>query len=243
MSDPDAAFHDAASCTVDVRLTMLARTPLFRGATPAELRLVNERCRALAVRAGEVVIRAGEPAEDLFVIATGQFKLLEHTAEGRQVLLDLCVPGESFGSAPALGDESYPHDAQAAVDGCLLSLSAATFDRLLRELPSVAIAALELTSRRLREAQRSVQTLSASTVEAQVAATLLRLAAKLDPAGDAPRIELPLTQADIAAMSGTTPESVNRVLGTLKRRGWVASGRGWFSLLDRPALASLTQTR
>ncbi len=243
MTDPEDAFHDAASCTVDVRLTMLGRTPLFRGATPAELRLVNERCRAVAVRAGEVVVRAGDPAEDLFVVATGLVKLLEHTSDGRQVLLDVCVPGESFGSAPALGDEAYPHDAQAAADGCLLSLSAATFERLLHDLPSVAIAALELTSRRLREAQRAVQTLSTLPVEAQVADTLLRLAGKLDPAGHAERIELPLTQADLAAMSGTTPESVNRVLGTLKRRGWVASGRGWFSLLDRAALASLARTR
>ncbi len=242
MHDPEAPWHDAASCTVDVRLTMLGRTPLFGGATADELRRVNERCRAVAVTAGEVVFRAGERAEDLFVVATGAVKLLEHAADGRQVLLDLCVPGEAFGSAPALGDEVYPHDAQAVADGCLLSLSAATFERLLREMPSVALAALALTSRRLREAQRAVHTLSTLPVEAQVAATLLRLAAKLDPAGDAERVALPLTQADLAAMSGTTPESVNRVLGTLKRRGWLASGRGWFSLLDRPALASLAQS-
>jgi CRP/FNR family transcriptional regulator, nitrogen oxide reductase regulator len=237
-ADP-ATADPAASCSVDVRLAMLGRTPLFAGLSRPELDAVNDHCRAVAALPGEAVFRTGDPAEALYVIATGQVKLLEHTADGRLVLLDLCVPGEFFGGTPALGDEAYAYDAHCAMRGCLLRLPARAFERLLHDLPRVALNALELTARRLREAQRTVQALSAASVKAQVAATLVRLADKLG-AADAARIEVALTQADIAAMSGTTPESVNRVLRELRGAGLVEVGRGWFTLHDRAALEAFT---
>ncbi len=236
----DGTSEGAAACSVDVRLTMLARTPLFRGLEDHEIEGVNARCRARAVQPGELVFRWGEPAESLFVIATGQVKLMEHASDGRLVVLDLFGPGEFFGSAPALGDDAYTYDAQAVTAGCVLALSAETFERILHDVPLVALNALALTSQRLRDAQQTVHALSTLAVEAQVAATLLRLAAKFGEVGPAgTRLEAALTQVDLAAMSGTTPESVNRVLSAFRRRGLVDSGRGWFVLKDRAALEAL----
>lgn len=236
-----AADH-AAACGIDVRLAMLARSPLFAGLDDAALARVNARCHAVAMAPGEVVYRKGEEAERLIVVATGQLKLLEHTADGGEVVLDLCVPGSFLGGAPMLGDVAYAHDAHALTHGCLLVLAADVFEAVVRDEPTVALNALRLTSQRLRDAQRTVQALSRRPVETQLAATLLRLAARLGgPETPAARLELALSQVDLAAMSGTTPESVSRTFAAWHRRGLVERGRGWIELRDRAALEALAE--
>ncbi len=233
---------DATACGVGVRLAMLARSPLFSGLDDAALGRVNERCRAAAMTPGGAVYRKGEPAENLYVVATGQLKLLESTADGGEVVLDLCVPGSFLGGAPTLGDVAYPHEARALNHGCLLVLAAEVLEEIVRAEPVVALNALTLTARRLREAQRMVQALSRRPVEAQLAATLLRLAARLGtPDALARRLELTLSRVDLAAMSGTTPESVSRAFGAWGRRGLIRRGRGWIELLDPEALEALAE--
>lgn len=239
MSGPGAT---ATTCGVDVRLAMLARSPLFTGLDDAALARVNERCRAVATTPGGAVYRKGELAEHLYVVATGQLKLLEPTADGGEIVLDLCVPGSFLGGAPMLGDVAYPHEARALSHGCLLVLAAEVFEGIVRTEPVVAINALTLTARRLREAQRTVQSLSRRPVEAQVAAMLVRLAVLLGaPDVPARRLELALSQVDLAAMSGTTPESVSRTFGAWGRRGLIRRGRGWIELLDPEALEALAE--
>lgn len=241
----NSPLHDDAvdphSCTLETRLAMLRRTPLFHGLDDAALAEVNRRFRTEDYRAGETIYRAGNDAEKLYVVATGKVRLLEYTAEGQAVLQDLLAPGEVFGSLYALGDEAYASDAEAQTFCCLLSLAAESFLEVLREVPAVALTALELTAERLHEARR-LQVLSTRPVEQRLAATLLKLAEKLgDPTPQGLVLQSPLSQGDLAAMTGTTPESVNRALRSFKERGLVESGRGWLALQDERGLAAVAE--
>ncbi len=236
------ADPEGAHCSAEVRLEMLGRTPLFRALDGAALAQVNERCTAVPCVPGETVHREGDPAERLFVVATGVVELLTHGAEGRRVLHDLIVPGETFGSLLVLGDDRYRHDAVALRSGCLLRISADTFHGLLREVPGVAEAALEVTAQRLRDAQRSVHDLSTLPVDGRLAATLLRLAAKTgERRPDGLHLGLPLSQVDLAAMTGTSPESVSRVFGRWRAAGWIATGGEGPVLRDSDALTALAE--
>jgi CRP/FNR family transcriptional regulator, nitrogen oxide reductase regulator len=232
--------EDGAHCSAAVRLEMLGRTTLFRTLGPEALQRVNEGCRAVAAEPGETILREGEPAERLAVVATGAVKLVRHGADGKAVLLDVVVPGEWFGSLGALGDDVHRYDAVALRSGCLLILSAETFRDLLRGVPGVAEAALDLTAQRLREAQGAVRSLATLPVEGRLAATLLRLASKVGRAdADGVRLEVAPTQVDLAAMTGTTFESVSRVFGRWRARGLIATTPEGPLLRDMEALAVL----
>jgi CRP-like cAMP-binding protein len=70
---------------------------------------------------------------------------------------------------------------------------------------------------------------------------LLRLAERFGrpEAGGSVRIELPLSQDDLAGLVLTTRRTVGRVLELWRQRGWVRTGRRYVVLLDPAALGRL----
>jgi CRP/FNR family cyclic AMP-dependent transcriptional regulator len=71
------------------------------------------------------------------------------------------------------------------------------------------------------------------TVSDRLIARLRRLAEWSGrPVKDGVRITLPMTQQELAALVGTSRESVNRALATLRRQGKVHLDNGWIVLLD-----------
>ncbi|HLR46767.1 MAG TPA: Crp/Fnr family transcriptional regulator, partial [Deinococcales bacterium] len=180
-----------------------------------------------------------DDAETLAIIAAGQVKLLRHGAEGRDVLLRMAGPGDLIGTFSAL-NSSHPESAQAHTDVCLLNITAGDFADLLRTHPEVTLAVLAFSTEQLTEARTAIRGLSTEPVETRLARTLLQLAdahGEPDPGGTV--IQMPLPQQDLAALAGTTVETVSRILSRFRRDGLTDSGRRWVALRDRSALERL----
>ncbi|GAB2872488.1 Crp/Fnr family transcriptional regulator [Nocardioides pacificus] len=238
------------SCPRSLRLDVLGHAPYFAGLDPDEIAAIDRRMQVRGHAEGETIHRAGDPATHLFILATGRAKVLRpalgpslgSSSEGGDVLVDVLTPGALIGSVSALGRSSYPDTAQALTVACTLSIGAADFRRVLADHPAVALAVLDDVADRLEQAQQSVRRLSGGTVEQRVAAALLTLADKLgEPHGDSLLLQLPLTRADLAAMTGTTTESVSRTLSRMRRDGLVDTGRRWTAITDRAALTRLAR--
>jgi CRP-like cAMP-binding protein len=228
------------SCPRPLRLDVLTHAPYFSGLGSGEIARIDARMMVKGYDEGEVVYRAGAPATHLFILATGRVKVLRPSLDGSDVLVDVIMPGDMFGSVAALGDSTYPDTAEALTVSCALRISAADFKQVLTEHPRVALAVLEDVAGRLEQAHRTVRTLSGGTVEQRVASTLLALADRLgERRAEGLLLQLPLTRADLAAMTGTSTESVSRTLSRFRERGLVDTGRRWTALLDRDALARI----
>jgi CRP-like cAMP-binding protein len=78
-----------------------------------------------------------------------------------------------------------------------------------------------------------IKQLSAYTVDQRIAATLVRLANKLgEQKQKGVLIQLPFSRQDLAAMTGTTVETVSRVMSRFAEQGLISTGRKWVSLND-----------
>ncbi len=229
-------------CPRPLRLDVLAHAPYFEHLAPDHVAEIDDLMVVRGYEAEQTVYRAGTPADGLYILASGKVKLLRPALDDTDVLVDVITPGGMFGSVAALGHSTHPDSAQALTVSCALWISAADFRRVLRRHPEVALAVLNDVAGRLEEAQQSVRRLSGGTVEQRVAATLLTLADKVGvPRGDTTLLEMPLTRGDLAAMTGTTTESVSRTLSRLKRGGVIDTGRRWTAITDRTALAALAR--
>lgn len=227
----------ASHCDSGVRRRMLARTPFFADLSAEQIADVDRRCRARHFDTGDRVYSAGDRASEMFVVAAGAAKSQRGTADGRETLLHLCGPGDFLGAVPALGEDEYPDSAWALAPTCLLGLDAAEFTAIAEEHPVVALAALRVVSKRLSDTQNTVHLLAAAPLDSRIAATLLGLSDKVGRQWrGATLLEVPLSRDDLAAMTGSAPESVSRVLSAWRTAGHIDSGRRWIAVRDHAAL-------
>lgn len=228
------------SCSAELRAQILGDAPYFRGLPAPARDAVNRLFRSVNYSAGRMIYHEGEPAETLFLVAHGKVKLLQHSVSGDEVVLDLLSQGDPFGGLTVLGRRRYPQSAVAQTACCVLLITLADFRDLLHRYPAVALSALDGVARDLEAAQDTIRSLSTLPVEARIAQTLLHLAERLGEADESGiLIQSPLSQQDLAAMVATTAETVSRVISSLRRRGYVDTGRQWIRLRDRAGLARL----
>lgn len=232
----------AQHCTIDLRLEILGQLPFLSPLSEEDLEEVNEHFRERGYGEGETIYFSGDRATHLYVVASGQVRLMQHSRAGKDVLLDLLLPGEFFGTVTPGPQEGYGETAQAQVATCALTISAGEFRDLMAAHPKIALAVLDLTADRLQAARETVRQLSTQPAEERIAAVLLKLAAKLgEPHDEGVLIQTPLSREDLAQMTGTTPETVSRVMSQLQKEGLVNSGRQWVAIADRERLAAITE--
>ncbi len=224
-------------CSIDVRLSILAKVPFFRALSTTELDQVNRLFHEVGFEPGDTICLSGDPAERLFVVAEGRVRLLRHSLAGKDILLDLLAPGEFFGSLSALGADLYPDTAQAQTSVCILTISKDAFQQILTQYPPVALTVIGIMADRLQAANERVQQLSILPVEGRIANVLLMLSNKFGERRAIGRlIQVPLSREDLAAMTGTTTESASRVMSQLQKDGLIQTGRQWVAVTDQTGL-------
>lgn len=225
-------------CSIPEQRRLLGESPFFTRLAEADVRAVQEIFQQHHYHESDLIQVAGDPATRLSIVGAGIVKVVRPTVEGQDVLLDFLGPGEHFGSLAELGDTTYREDVTAHTVCCILSTTAEHFQQVLEQFPAVALSTLGLVAARLRDAQSTIEQLSAHPVSYRIASTLLQLAEKVGrDSEEGTLIEMPLSRQDIADMTGATVETVSRVMSEFGRQGLISSGRRWVSVTDRDGLA------
>lgn len=229
-------------CDLQLRYKILGMTPFFSNLSESDLIAVNRLFHEKGFEAGEYIYFSEDPAQHLLIIAEGRVKLLRHAVGGKDVLLELLVPGEFFGSLSDQDNSLYPDTAQAQTAVCALTISAEDFRKILKMHPSVTIKVLDAISDRLQSAHETIRQLSVQSAEKKISYMLLKLAKKLgQPQPVGLLIQTPLARDDLAEMTATTPETASRVISQFQKEGWIATGRQWIAIQDETALRSLLE--
>lgn len=229
------------ACPAPVRMRVLSRTPMFAGLREDQLADVDRRMTALSWAQDAPVYTEGEPAEHLYLVAAGRAKAYRTAPNGQEVVVELLGPGDLFGGLRTLGRPAYDESVEAMTTVCALRIGDDAFRRILVEHPEVGLRVLDDAAVLLAQARADVTRQSTATVAGRLAAVLLRLAEKF---GERHRdggtlIELPLSRADLAGMTGSTPESVSRVMSRWREDGIVDTGRRWTAVRDPRRLAEI----
>jgi CRP-like cAMP-binding protein len=179
------------------------------------------------------------------IVVEGWFRLFRNAAFVRDVTLVLVGPGEVLAPGAVFGDRSAESGAEAITAGSLLVVSADELARHAASQPGLYAALARSLARRTLAIQRKLEAVSRATVEARVAGALIELAESAGAAlGDgAVRLELPLSQGNLAALAGTTRESCSAAVAALARRGLVRGSRlRGLVLTDLAGLARLASS-
>lgn len=224
------------ACSPAVRMRVLSSTPLFADLPAEQLREIDRRMTNVHAGEGDVIHAQGERARFFYVLAAGRLKAYRTSADGQETVVDLLGSGDAFGGADTFGRTEHAETVAALTSVCVLRVDAEGFHDILRTFPAVALRLIDDLSGQLMETREAV-TQRSTTVTQRVAATLLRLAGRFgEQHSDGTLIQLPLSRADLAGLTGSTPESVSRAMSRMRSAGLVESGRRWTKILDLAGL-------
>ena len=222
----------------------LGKLELFRGLSAAELTQVNELLGRTKFPTGAMILTADQPGEIAYIVLDGTLKVSTIEANGRELTLALLGPGEIVGEL-ALADRAVRSaDVTALEPSVLVWIDRGTFERLRRDIPGITENLLRLLARRLRLANAQLQAMATLDVHGRVARQLLSLADVLGEEGadGGMRIQLRVTQSDLAALVGATRVRVNEVLVGFTRRHQIEVDRQHrITILDRAGLEAYVE--
>jgi len=213
-----------------VPIEFLKSNPYFLGLSPAELDSIGPHIFEKTVERGEVILLEGEPVEAIFFVVSGAVKVFKTSAAGKEQILSIVRPGESFNDVPIFDDGPNPVSAQAMGPVVLYGIAKDELEAIIQAHPRVATNIIKVLAERLRQLVVLVEDLSFRHVIGRVARILLEHAG--NGVGSSPR----LTQQEMAALAGTAREVVARSLKVLEEEGLIRMERHRIAITDRESL-------
>jgi CRP-like cAMP-binding protein len=212
-------------------------TGFFGDLRPADRELLRTEARRRTYPIGTVLFIEGDHAQHVLIILHGLIKLTKGVPDGREVVIELRGPGEILGELSAIDSEPRSATGVAIEPAEVLIIGNERFRALLATHASLATAVLTTVVSRLREA--SARQLEMGTADAlgRVARRLVELTELRGHQRDGElRLVSPISQQELAEWAGVSRDAVVRALTTLRRLGWVDTGRRQFVIRDLDAL-------
>ena len=205
-------------------VSFLRQVPLFESLDDAEIDALSELTFTRTFNKETVIILAEEEGDTLFIIKDGQVKVSIVSEEGREVILSLLGGGAVFGELSLLDGKPRSANVVATEDTELLMLRRTDFIQLIYKTPQIATALLAELASRLRKTDRQIEGLALLDVTSRISETLLQLASEQgNESEEGVIIRNRPTHQELANMSGTTRETVSRVLKRLQSQGYIIS--------------------
>jgi len=218
------------------KMRYLSELAVFQDLSSREMEGLNRITTMSTVTRGRVFYRPEEPGEVLFILKEGRVQLYRISPEGKKLVITTLGPHTLFGEMALLGTKMHNTFAEAMEDCLICVMSRTDLERLILSKPQVALRILEITGKRLREAEERLENMAFKGIPARLASLLLRLAE--EQASD----EITgLTHQDLAESVGTYRETATQVLNDLKGQGYIEIGRKRIVVLDEDGLLDVAE--
>ena len=222
---------------MDEKLGYLSDVDLFRDLSERDMAELDRMTTITNVLRGRVFYQPEDIGEVLFLIKTGSVQLYRISPEGKKLVIATLGPGTLFGEMALLGQAMHNAFAEALEDCLILVMSRTDLERLILNKPVVGLRMLEITGRRLNDAEARLEDMAFKGIPARLASLLLRLAHERG-GNDI----LGLTHQDLAETIGTYRETATQVLNDMKSQGLIDIGRKRIEILDVERLAEVARS-
>jgi CRP/FNR family transcriptional regulator, cyclic AMP receptor protein len=190
---------------------------------------------------GEHLMHQNEPGDRVLILVKGHVKASFVDPQGREIVLSFRGPGDVLGELSFLRVEPRSSSVTAIEPVETRALGATEFRGYLEKRPSAALTLIDVISRRLRDANRKRVQYGALDTIGRISARLIELCERYgDHTDEGIQIRLPLTQEDLGGWTASSRAGVAEALRTMRKLGWIRTGRRRITVLDLDALTERT---
>jgi CRP-like cAMP-binding protein len=229
-----------AGPTYEEKKQIFERHFLLGKLTTSEIDTLLTYSRVERYRAGKEIFAKGSPGDSMMAVVSGTAKMTSVSADGKEIVLNIMNPGETFGEFALLDGGERSADAIAMTDCELLVLRRRDFMPILENHPEMCMILLRILCQRLRQTSEQVEDVLFRHLESRIAKALLRLAETAGRKDDQGlSIDLHLSQRELGNIAAGSRESVNKHLQIWHKEGFIRLAKGSIVILDRAAIERL----
>ena len=201
----------------------LAKVPLLASLPPHMLSRLSSQLTEKNVAEDTMLFSKEEFGNALYLIVSGEVKIVLYSKSGREIVLAKFGPGDFFGEMSLLDEQPRSANAVTLTECTLLTLHRSGFRRFIEAEPTAALDLLREMSLRIRSTNEKVRDLALFDVYGRVAMFLMRLAeSEGEPVDNWLLIPRRPTHQQIANMIGTSRETVSRAMGLFQKNGYIS---------------------
>lgn len=196
----------------------LRRVPLFQSLNEAQLDVLATGSLRRNYPRGRTIVAEGEPSQSLYILLSGRAKVQRSDSEGKEVILAVIGPGEFFGEMSLIDDAPRSASVITLESSDFMAINKDGFKAMLLQNTDIGMQVMRGLVRRLREADKKIETLALLDVYGRVARVLLDFSEIVN--GER-IVKARLPRQEIAKMIGASREMVSRVMKGLEIDGYI----------------------
>ena len=214
-------------------IDFLGSVNIFSDLSESELNSIQELCKTRKYPKNSMIILEEEMGDVVFIVMSGTVKITRVNDEGKEVILAMLGSGEVFGEMAILDGESRSANALSQENCEVVAINREDFLNLLKTNNKVSLSLMTEFAIRLRKSDQQIEALSLDDAEHRIGVSILNLAEEMGVIrqGVVTVENLPYQQ-DIANMSGTSRETVSRVMKIFEDRGLITKTGHKLSIPD-----------
>jgi CRP-like cAMP-binding protein len=214
---------------------ILKKHHLFTSLSNEEFEVLFQSVRLSSVAKGDYIFQQGDPAHNFFFVSTGRIKLFRTLPDGNEKVIDLVSEGHSFAEALMFMEhEKYPVSARALESSELIIFNSANYLRLLDLNPRLTRSLLSDFCVRLHKRLDHIEILSLKNSTHRVVRYILSLC--MSQTEENPSFDLPIAKRLIAGFLAIQPETLSRIIASLKEQGLIDVDGKRVTVLNRQGL-------
>jgi CRP-like cAMP-binding protein len=223
--------------------SILASSALFSGLEKEALDGLARYSHHVSLESNERLFQQGDPSDGCYAILEGVLKVSVTASDGQEALLAMLGAGDVIGEMGLI--DAQPRSASAtALKPCSLAfLASRDFKQVANANPVIYLQMLEILSDRLRASNEAATMQQLLPLRGRLARVFLRLGEGFGEPLEGGRILIrhKFTQVELARMTGSARENVNRQIKGWAREGLVRRISSYYCLEDTEKLRQFTK--
>lgn len=223
-------------CSLDA-VEALKKLPIFQEISPEVLKAYFASAVIRVCDGGEIIANEGQESSGGFLPISGRISIVKTKNAGKELIVALLAPGDILGMCYCWSGFKFAGSARCQIPSRVLWIPSDAWRSFLLNESAVAYQVMEQICARLQKAYTLASGLAHGRVEYRILNSILALLDSFGrPSMDSPQEgRIYITRRELADLTGTTPETANRITKQLERDGLLD--------LSKPGIIKVKDTR
>ena len=218
----------------------LLASPFFQHMSAEELDEIIGFATERRISKGTTIFTKGDPGTSMMAVMAGRVRVSSISADGREVTLNVIGAGDIFGEIALLDGKPRSADAVTLDDTVLMVVERKQFLPFLLKNETLMERMLIVLCDRLRRTSMALEELALFDLPVRLARLITKLARDYGrPVAGGIRIDMKLSQRDLATLVASSRETVNKQLRGWREQGVLDLVSGYIVVLNSEALERL----